>query len=402
MRLAIASMVLSAAALSWLVSACSAAKSGRLTGAGVDPEIRAIGALPLPDFWTEKTDGGNSIVLSGDGQAFARITYNPASYRFEGIRLSGGWSAGDAVSLAIVVEPGVLDFGVAPFSLSTAGAAELRFSAEPERADRIVSIAPDSALSSVPDFAMVSDGAGGATCTWSYRNQGDHNQDGEVGVADITPIALNFLEPVSGPDDPLAPIDSDESGEVGVSDITPIALNYLRVLTDFELQFGADGENYAQIVLIPRADGVLPDGGGYLEYEYALAAVSDGYYRVVPFDGTDGTYGIPSNAVHWEGGGSVTFTIALATAGVAGSGTEADPYIFDQEQPYDFTAMRGEEDITDQVTWEANPPFVATWSAATPGRIDSLIPIAGDFTVRAEFDGELSNILYCRKPLVTP
>ncbi|MEP0813752.1 MAG: PKD domain-containing protein [bacterium] len=87
-----------------------------------------------------------------------------------------------------------------------------------------------AAPASPPLFLVFTDlGDGIGNFAWKYYHQGDYNLDGEVSVADITPIALNYLQSVSdgNADNVQRFIDGDLSGEIGVSDITPIALNYL-------------------------------------------------------------------------------------------------------------------------------------------------------------------------------
>ncbi|MEP0814993.1 MAG: TIGR03790 family protein [bacterium] len=114
---------------------------------------------------------------------------------------------------------------------------------------------------------------------WNQRNTGDYDQNGEVGVADITPIAL-FYGATSGT--VLAVADGDQNGEVGVSDITPIAINYLSTLTGYNVYLGYKAESAqpfeytlaASVGLAapPAADQVVRhslylDLGAYGDYE---------------------------------------------------------------------------------------------------------------------------------------
>jgi len=70
-----------------------------------------------------------------------------------------------------------------------------------------------------------------ANFSWRYSFPGDNDINGEVSIADITPIALNYLASTSDGTDDIVQffIDGDQNGELGVSDITPIALNYLNI-----------------------------------------------------------------------------------------------------------------------------------------------------------------------------
>lgn len=94
--------------------------------------------------------------------------------------------------------------------------------------------------------------------SWSYVNKGDYDLSGDVGIPDITPIALNYLKLVEYDEDGnpagdietidgyenhrLAWIDGDKSGEIGIPDITTIALNYLRDVLGYRLFRSPDGE----------------------------------------------------------------------------------------------------------------------------------------------------------------
>lgn len=84
--------------------------------------------------------------------------------------------------------------------------------------------------------------------TWKYGNRGDYDLSGEVGIGDITPIALNFGKSVAG--DPfLEWLDGDRNGEIGLPDITPIANNYLNRIDEFRF-----------VTLTYDEDGFLPVG----------------------------------------------------------------------------------------------------------------------------------------------
>ncbi len=74
--------------------------------------------------------------------------------------------------------------------------------------------------------------------TWTYKNLGDYDGSGEVGISDITPIALKCLARTNdgaGNDAEEAWIDGDENGEVRISDITPIAQNYLAEVKGYRI-----------------------------------------------------------------------------------------------------------------------------------------------------------------------
>lgn len=72
--------------------------------------------------------------------------------------------------------------------------------------------------------------------TWSYVNLGDYDYNGEIGIPDITPIALNYLALTDdgiGDDAYERWIDGDGNGEIGIPDITAIALGYLAQVSEY-------------------------------------------------------------------------------------------------------------------------------------------------------------------------
>ncbi|MEP0814809.1 MAG: PKD domain-containing protein [bacterium] len=128
------------------------------------------------------------------------------------------------------------------------------------------------------------------------RLQGDYDLSGEVGVSDITPIALRFLEtaawissgiPESGEENERrAVVDGDQSGEIGVSDVTPIAINYLQTIAGYNvyrdgvfIPNGADPE----LPTIPRP---TPGGSGWRDGrwpQYSLVDSPGGEARMIVY-----------------------------------------------------------------------------------------------------------------------
>ncbi len=73
---------------------------------------------------------------------------------------------------------------------------------------------------------------------WSYVHRGDYDLSGDVGIPDLTPIALNYgarTNDFIGDDAYEAWIDGDNDGEVGISDVTPIAMAYLSEIAAYEI-----------------------------------------------------------------------------------------------------------------------------------------------------------------------
>jgi len=90
----------------------------------------------------------------------------------------------------------------------------------------------------VMDLAGIKTDAG-ITLSWTEKNIGDYDNNGEVGVPDITPIAQHYLHEKDGdgvwPDPYDELIDGDNSGDIGIADITPIAVNYLNAVVGYNI-----------------------------------------------------------------------------------------------------------------------------------------------------------------------
>lgn len=149
---------------------------------------------------------------------------------------------------------------------------------------------------------------------WRGHNIGDYDLDGAVGVADITPIAINFgstveyvgIVPVeTGNNEYLACVDGDGNGSIGVSDITPIAQHFGGSCTGYRIYLGlrATGETelaWNAAFVTPPGNPVSPITLPFNEsrtisevqrYSFSFAKPSgfDGFgkLRIVATDGTD-------------------------------------------------------------------------------------------------------------------
>ncbi len=79
------------------------------------------------------------------------------------------------------------------------------------------------------DDLVLTTGIDGNFLSWSYKNLGDYNQDGVVWVDDLTPLAANFGRTYDPGDvnSLLAVIDGNGNGTIDLADVTPIAQNYM-------------------------------------------------------------------------------------------------------------------------------------------------------------------------------
>jgi len=145
----------------------------------------------------------------------------------------------------------------------------------------------------VDDLDLIDNMDGTFTLTWHYKNAGDYDQDGEVGISDITPLAQHFGESTV-PENEW--IDGDLDGRVHISDITPIAMNYAVEVAEYIIEgaVSAEGE-FAEIDAVSIASATGKDTER-AAFEYALTPGENGYFRVVPRDGEE-TPGEASNVV---------------------------------------------------------------------------------------------------------
>ena len=130
-------------------------------------------------------------------------------------------------------------------------------------ADRKIAAAPTGPGSKPAGFTITAGAGGAATLGWSYRNTGDYDQDGEVAIADITPIALNYLKNTASADWWRATvIDGDASGEIAIADITPIAMHFLSRIEGYQIETSASGTGgFTPVEDSTFVDSQLPVGG---------------------------------------------------------------------------------------------------------------------------------------------
>ncbi|MEP0814458.1 MAG: hypothetical protein HRF49_07315 [bacterium] len=187
--------------------------------------------------------------------------------------------------------------------------------------ERMASIAPREGFGIVSDLAASAAAeTGKISLSWTYANKGDYNQDGEVGISDVTPIALNFgaLTNDGTNDDAERVVDGSGSGEVWIDDVTPIALNYLAMVQSYTIEFLPPGDTVWQSVptesRVMFASATLPPSGGFKTFSVTLGdgeggvlpPVLDGTkFRVAPLDslGAQGEYS--NEAIFNTGTGNV-------------------------------------------------------------------------------------------------
>jgi PKD repeat protein len=138
---------------------------------------------------------------------------------------------------------------------------------------------------------------GTKTLSWSYVNRGDYDFSGEVGLSDLTPIAIYYQAKTGdgiGDDQRERTVDGNGDGEVDIKDINPIALSYLADVASYRILTSSEaGGEYTAIGEIEYAQ----NGGGHPpKFVIPLPDAAHAFVAVVPLDGS-GTPGEQSDPV---------------------------------------------------------------------------------------------------------
>jgi hypothetical protein len=223
------------------------------------------------------------------------------------------------------------------------------------------------------------------TLTWGYYNLGDYDQNGTVGVSDITPLAMHWGHAV-GTDALDEVIDGDGNNSIGITDITPIAQNFTRNVAGYAVMQSSNGVDWTELERVSFASAAET---ARKELSSVLAAPADlEMYLVRAYDSTEAAFGADSNAVRYA---ASDLTVVLITSASGGTGVVDDPYIVDDLVGYDIRVYydRGganEADVTDFVTFDTFPPAFISFAAVLPGdpqvmTVDNAM--AGNFYINA-------------------
>lgn len=144
---------------------------------------------------------------------------------------------------------------------------------------------------------------------WYYVNPGDYDQNGEVGISDLSPLGANFN--AEGPFDvgsALSVIDGDGNGIINIADITPIGANFGNHIGEWAIYGSHSTDDYPEGNAEPNGAGSrqicnvpfssAQGGGGQRKvWEYVMdnPVYGTGYYWLRPV--SFGTEGTPSNGV---------------------------------------------------------------------------------------------------------
>jgi hypothetical protein len=197
-------------------------------------------------------------------------------------------------------------------------AALLADRAKHDASGRIVSQAPIGDGNRPTDLTLVDMGENEYRLLWHEVNVGDYDNNGTVGIADITPIAMHYGEEATDPNSATGLIDGYEgNGTVDIADITGIAMNFGTSIAGYNV--------YVEGTLQPN-QGVAGDlsvmrpadpGSGRVDYGYSLTLGGLVNVTVRPADSA-GAEGAESDPAELGTGDA-----PAAPQGLSASGSEA-------------------------------------------------------------------------------
>jgi PKD repeat protein len=151
-----------------------------------------------------------------------------------------------------------------------------------EAQGKATAAAPSGPANAPASPGFVDLGAGNYQLIWFYRNIGDYDQSGTVGVTDITPLAVHYGH--NGADGIDDVIDVDNNG-VGISDVTPIAQHFNVNFDHYEVEWSTAeaGPTWTSMASLPLADGA-DKTEGWMKFAHTAAYDPANWYRITPFD----------------------------------------------------------------------------------------------------------------------
>jgi len=166
---------------------------------------------------------------------------------------------------------------------------------------KFVSAPPTGDNNRVRDLTLDDHYDGAYTLTWGYQNSGDYDQNGTVGISDITPIAIHYGEEVPEGDSDRntiqAVVDGSENDKVDIADITPIAMYYGICCAAYSIRSALSyPETVEETVEIDTAPIALAEGDDRKVFSVELGLYPRTYIAVTPVD-EDETPGELSNLV---------------------------------------------------------------------------------------------------------
>jgi thiol-disulfide isomerase/thioredoxin len=196
----------------------------------------------------------------------------------------------------------IIDSGVKPVN-GSGMLATVYFSSRPFSGDRSSSKAVTGGVNAVNLEISPVDGSN-VMLSWDEKNVGDYDNNGEVNVADITPLGINLGKSRTDAANPAEfdVIDGDGNGLITVSDITPIGAYYGNSIIGYSVYLVQGGNETSATpgeVTASRSEFMSPGQKTRPHYEKQVnvsGGVNGVNFLVKPQD-SGMNAGIPSNEV---------------------------------------------------------------------------------------------------------
>ena len=229
-----------------------------------------------------------------------------------------------------------------------------------ERADRSASKLPDEERNMIDDLTWVDKGGGDFDLTWTLKNAGDYDSNGEVNVADLTPIGMHLGKNEGSSDWASAQAaDGDGNGEVNIADVSPIGSNFQSQVLGYNV-YSSQFETGPWLLKGSLEIGDASSGFPRL-FTYPYGA-QDAFVTVSPFDAS----GVDN--VQLSGGTAAKY--------IPGETTENDSQTLDSAggtligsgvlEGITVEIPTGALEVAEQITLSSNDgmvlPVVGTWS----------------------------------------
>ncbi|MCH7471594.1 hypothetical protein IIA79_01385 [bacterium] len=321
-------------------AACSGVSGGALSSGPVGAGQSFSLAILDESFLGEERTGSFDLVVEEAGDTvvvgirasgvqelkalYCDLAYDPERWQPRSAEATGtlgeagGLGPGDLLSLAVLSDPGVVHLGqMLPHPAEHQGftgsavLAQVRFEKGALRQVRKQSTAAQRPLAAPIAFGEWNGGG----LAWYSVNPGDYDQNGVVGISDISPLGMNLGEKSEDgiefdPATHFAAIDGDGNGEINIGDLTVIGRNfgnsilggfhvytstYLRLPPPGEVEYEDLGELFA---VVPFADTVTHDTSSQRRryFFWDDRPLPDKYYFVRSAD-EEGNLGPPSDIV---------------------------------------------------------------------------------------------------------
>jgi len=342
---------------------------------------------------------------------YLTIGYDEAAYTPESVEVSDALGDEAALlSLDILDRPGEVHIGRVltrfedrPGFSGSATLATVRFSREARTSWRQTSSVPTSDLSRVP-LGWNDENTG---LEWRYWSQGDYNMDKLVNVSDMTPIGQRWGNSSGGgqfdPNSADSACDGNNNGLIEVGDITPIGQNYGNMVSGYNIYQGlladvptdaSDDNGEATLVTSITFEDRTVIAGERPEFSHILESpVGAASYWVRPHDSV-GTEGVPSNSPNYPN--IHPTTLLVTNPPDTGEGTDALPYIVDNDDTYNLSAMNS--GVGDVTLHEDTEYFISDEEAGSIDAGTAVLTVDSDFegafTVHATYEDIATNRLH--------